>query len=81
MGERGGWMAIGFYDFDPGLKPTKLFLNLEAMKLANYYTNKGQSVKLVDNLDDYDNFDKFYIFRNIMPKQTEKKINNKIRSR
>ena len=34
-------MAVGFYDYDLELKPRKLMLNLEAMKIASFYHNLG----------------------------------------
>lgn len=58
-------MAVGFYDYDIYLKRYKLLLNLEAMKIANYYFNQKENVSLLKNLQDIKNFDKGYVFRNI----------------
>jgi hypothetical protein len=60
-------MAVGFFDYDIILKPKKLYLNLEAMKIASYHNKRGTNVVLTDNLNDYSKFEEFYICKNIMP--------------
>jgi len=66
-------MAIGFYDYDIYLKPNKLLFNLEAMKIANYYHKLGESVILVNKVTDCPLYEKFYVFRNVLEKQTVRK--------
>jgi len=65
-------MSIGFYDFDIELKPNKLMLNLEAMKIAAYYNNLGQVITLTNDLRDYSKYDEFYVCRNVLPKNVER---------
>lgn len=66
-------MAIGFYDYDIYLKPTKLLLNLEAMKIASYYNNLGKAVVLESDLKKAKEYEEFYIFRNTLSKNTSLK--------
>lgn len=61
-------MTVGFYDYDLRLKPNKILLNLEAMKIAAYYKNQGEKIFLLDNLEDRDQYDELYVFRNVMVK-------------
>lgn len=63
-------MSIAFYDYDIYLKPTKIMLNLEAMKIASYYKNKGQAIYLIDNINTIDQYDQAFVFRNVMPKSS-----------
>lgn len=62
-------MSIGFYDYDLLLKPSKVVMNLEAMKIANYYHRQGEIVTLENSLDNINSYDKFYICRNLMAKK------------
>lgn len=71
-------MAVGFYDYDLELKPHKLMLNLEAMKIASYYHNLGESISLVNNLTCADNYDQFYICRNVLYKQSDAVVKNEV---
>lgn len=65
-------MSVGFYDTDTHIKPKKLLLNLELMKVANYYREQGEAVILENDLSKITNHDKFFIFRDLLPKQAFK---------
>ncbi len=67
-------MAVGFYDQDILEKPNKVLINLELMKIANYYNSLGQSVSLIQDVSKADNFEKIYSFRNISFDISRKKI-------
>ena len=58
-------MAVGFYDHDIILKPNRLLLNLELMKIANYYHRQNKSVVLMKDLSEIDNFEKVFYFLEI----------------
>ena len=66
-------MAIAFYDYDIYLKPSKIMLNLELMKIASYYNKRGDATYLISDLSTIGEFDHIYVFRNVMPKRTIKK--------
>jgi len=63
-------MAIGVYDYDLLLNRKKLFLNLEAMKIASYYNKKKENIVLVDNCKRANDFEEFFVFRNTMPRNS-----------
>lgn len=63
-------MSVAFYDYDIYLKKSKIILNLEAMKIASYYKNKGEALYLIDDPKKANEYDKAFIFRNVMPKRS-----------
>ena len=71
-------MAVGLYDHDIILKPNRLLLNLELMKVANYYHRQNKSVVLMKDLSETDNFEKVFIFRNLPEKNVPANIKRKV---
>ncbi|MGM0409123.1 MAG: hypothetical protein ACQEQF_00055 [Bacillota bacterium] len=51
---------IGLIDSDLLDKGTR-FPNLALMKISNYYKNKGYKIKLIDDYDKVDNYDKIFL--------------------
>ncbi len=71
-------MAVAFYDYDLKLKPNKVMLNLEAMKIAAYHTSKQENIVLLKDIKEIEEYDKAYVFRNLQPKRVANEKDIKI---